>query len=144
MSGYQTKLAVFCMVIALNIQCTLTGILFANITFGTLNIDICASHCFLLSYNRIVMAAEGDQLSVTENVADVNISIPSADSESYLKDDLMCIKCRDPVSRNEEMQEVQRGLKTLINYVLKFGNDALVQYLQNKHATGGKARIHQQ
>ena len=88
------------------------------------------------------MAAEGDQLSVTENVADLNISMPSADSESHLKDDLMCIKCRDPGSRNEEMQEVQRGLKTLINYVLKFGNDALVQYLQTKH--GGKVRIHQQ
>ena len=70
-------------------------------------------------------------LSVTENVADFNISMPSADSESYLKDDLMCIKCRDPGSRNEEIEEVQRGLKTHINYALKFGNDALVQYLQN-------------
>ena len=85
-------------------------------TFGTLDIDICTSHCFLLSYTRIVMAAEGDQLSVTENVAGFNISMPSADSESYLKDDLMCIKCRDPGSRNEEIQEVQRVLKTLINY----------------------------
>ena len=82
MSGYQTKLAVFCMVIALNIQCTLTGILLANITFGTLDIDICTSHCFLLSYTKSVMAAEGDQLTVTENVADFNISMPSADSES--------------------------------------------------------------
>ena len=86
------------------------------------------------------MAAEEDQ----GNVFDFNISMHSADSESYLEDDLVCIKCRDPDSRNEEIQEVERGMQTLINYALKCGNDALVQYLQNKHASGGKIRLHQQ
>ena len=120
MSGYQTKLAVFCMVIALNIQCTLTGILFANITFGTLDIDMYFT-LFSAFLHQDCMTAS----------AEINLLC----SESYLKDDLMCIKCRGPGSRNEEIQEVRTGLKTLTNYVLQFGNDALVQYLQNKHAT---------
>ena len=120
MSGLSNKVSCILDGHSIEIQCTLTGILFANITSGTLDIDVCTSYFFLLSYARSVIAAGGDQLSVTENVADFNISMPCADSESYRQDDLMCIKCCDPGLRNEEIQEVQRGLITLINYALKF------------------------
>ena len=59
----------------------------------------------------------------------------------HIIDELCCAKCKKTVYKSESLQEVGKGIQTLVKYPIKVNNNVLEKYLLETKTSNTRVKI---
>ena len=70
------------------------------------------------------------------------MGVKDLDVEPHMINELCCVKCNNPASESESLQEVGKGIQTLVNYAIKVNGNVSERHLLEAQTSNSRVKIH--